>query len=83
MKKKQTRILIISGEDYAALTIEQGIGIEECARRVEAGEELPEGVEADIEVFGEVDPKFIGFAQEFIDYDQAKTNNFYLLDEER
>lgn len=84
-KKSQsdvTRVLFVSGDDYAATQVEDDIGIKEAVRMVEAGETFPDGIEVEIKKFkGKIDPDFVQFMfDEMIDYDFAKTNCFYVLD---
>jgi len=82
-------VLLITGEDYSAMKVEQEIGIEEAYKlTVKNGGKLTidnEILYADLSVlkFGDVDPTFITFIEsELLDYDQSKSTNFYVIDTE-
>ncbi len=85
------KILFINGEtdSYTAMTIEKDIGIENFIKEVESHGGKFEFEDEDREIFGEaeiieysnVDPDFVRFINNnFIDYDEAKHRNFYVLD---
>lgn len=87
-----TKILYIHDfdESYAAMEIESNIGINELANLVEENggildyenEEYNFACIARILYFDNVDEKFITFIKNnFIDYDQSKHSNFYLLED--
>lgn len=77
--------------DYAAVHIEQEVGIElayEMAKAEGGYTEIkdPEDdqwVRAYVQIyeFGKVDPKFLGFLNDhFLDYDTCKHTNFYVME---
>lgn len=81
------KVLLVSGDGFAALNIEQEIGIEKAAKMtIENGGELE--IYGDhyyallrILEFGEVDPKFIDFViNEIQDYTKAKDKTFYVIE---
>jgi hypothetical protein len=83
-------LAIVNGDEYEALMFEQRYPITlETWNRVNDGEEISvdlgdgETQVLDVEAFefGEVDPEFIEFVREFIDYDQSKSSNFYIVPE--
>lgn len=83
-------LAIVRGDDYEALTFEENFPITmETWNKVNSGEELSvdhvggERQVFDVEAFefGNVDPAFIEFVREFIDYDQSKSSNFYVVPE--
>lgn len=86
-----TKLIHVSGEsDYSAITFDRSdITVEDAfkAARDNAGEYQYE-IEGDSiyvtsHEFGDVDPEFIDFiANNFIDYDQAKAADFYIVKED-
>ncbi len=83
-------LAIVHGDDYEALMFEQRYPITlETWNRVNDGEEISVDLgDGEIQVldveafeFGEVDPEFIEFVRKFIDYDQSKSSNFYIVSE--
>lgn len=86
----KTRVLHIYGDDYAALLVEENLGIEKAAKMVDSGESFDDfnevngvNVEAEILEFDKIDLKFYQFLYDsgLIDYDAAKSCNIYLLDD--
>lgn len=84
------KILFINGESdsYTAMTIEDDIGIENFVKEVELHGGKLKFDDMDREIFGEaeiieyenVDKDFIKFIRNnFIDYDEAKHRDFYVL----
>lgn len=82
------KVLEIFGDDYAAVMFDNEV----AAGRVNPNElwnkkrgvHEDDGNEAWFEYaayeFGEVDPKFIDFMREMLDYDDSKHHNFYILE---
>lgn len=84
-----TKILYVTGDEYSAMYIEDGVGVEEAYRQAAESEGKKTFIDdngyAECEVleFGEVDFKFIEFIRNNIqDYDVAKHKNFYEIDSE-
>lgn len=83
-------LAILNGDEYEALMFEQRYPITlEIWNRVNDGEEISVDLgDGEMQVlnvgafeFGDVDPKFIEFVREFMDYDQSKSSNFYIVPE--
>ena len=82
-------LAVVNGDDYEALMFEQHFPITlETWNRVNNGEALCVDVGGETQVldveafeFGDVDPEFIEFVRDFIDYDQSKSSNFYVVPE--
>lgn len=87
----KTTILYVRGDgDYAAMIVEDEIGIDkmfEAAKEnggrieTEFSDDFgnSESIMAIILEFGEVDPEFIGFVQQMQDYDRSKAENFFVI----
>ena len=75
------KILLISGDDYAANTFENEMGVEEAKKLIEQGEKVEsDEFSGEVFEFGEVDEKFIDFIRnEIQDYDMSKHQNFYII----
>lgn len=80
MAKSGTRVLLVSGEDYSALSFEQanpGVLVSDIIDNIEKYES--DEWELSVQEFGEIDPKFVKFIKNNIqDYDMSKDTNFYL-----
>lgn len=87
------KVLEVYGDgDYAAVDFENNVKkhnyIDFWNRSKEAGKSL-EHVDDDNEAyfeykaheFGEVDPAFISFIDDLIDYDDSKHHNYYIVEE--
>ena len=80
------KILFVTGDDFAAVSVEEEIGIEAAAKMTEEnGGELILNkqfyAELMIREFGEVDPFFISFIRDRIeDSDHKKTTDFFILE---
>lgn len=81
-------ILEVFGDDYAAVTFEDELGedvkkyVDLCSENGGSYEDEANGVEFEIHEFGEVDPEFISWIKgDFLDYDDGKHHNFYVLEE--
>lgn len=83
-----TKILYVYGEDYAALSfdnlVENGTltakGLWDSGTgRYDDGDE--NAFEHKTLEFGEVDPKFIDWVQSEQDYDESKSNRFYVVED--
>lgn len=84
------KVLLVSGEDYAALTFEQDLK-GDVKGMWEKAVELPNctytdentGIEFTAYEFAEVDPRFVTFIDsEIIDYDDAKSTNYYVVEDD-
>jgi hypothetical protein len=75
-----TRVLLVSGEDYSALSFEKanaGVLVSDIIDNIEDYES--DEWELSVHEFGEIDPKFVKFIKNNIqDYDMSKDTNFYL-----
>ena len=78
--KTGTRVLLVSGEDYSALSFEQanpGTLVSDIIDNIQDYES--DEWELSVHQFGEIDPKFVKFIKDNIqDYDMSKDVNFYL-----
>ena len=78
-----TRVLLVSGEDYSALSFEKanaGALVSDIIDNIEKYES--DEWELSVHEFGEIDPKFVKFIKNNIqDYDMSKDTNFYLENE--
>ena len=84
MSKNKTIILEISGDDYAAMSAVEDYGIDnlyEMAKEAGGRIELEGFRTVLIHEFGYVDPSFIAFARDFLDYDATKTRNFHVINQ--
>lgn len=82
------KILFITGDEHAAMRIEQDYGLDNAEQRArENGGTVvinDETVYAEIAIqeFGDVDVDFVDFVvNNFIDYDDSKTTNFWVIEE--
>lgn len=75
-----TRVLLVSGEDYSALSFEKandGALVSDIIDNIQDYES--DEWELSVHEFGEIDPKFVKFIKDNIqDYDMSKDTNFYL-----
>ena len=75
-----TRVLLVSGEDYSALSFEKenaGTLVSDIIDNIENYES--DEWELSVHQFGVIDPKFVDFIKDNIqDYDMSKDTNFYL-----
>lgn len=80
--KSGIRVLLVSGEDYSALSFEQanpGVLVSDIIDNIEKYESDEDEWELSVHEFGEIDPKFVKFIKNNIqDYDMSKDKNFYL-----
>jgi hypothetical protein len=83
------KVLYVHGDDYAALHIEDVLGVKGAALMAsENGGELTIDngevyAELSIKEFGEVDPAFVSFVKyTLMDYDASKHENFFVIEEE-
>lgn len=78
--KTGTRVLLVSGEDYSALSFEKansGTLVSDIIDNIQDYES--DEWELSVHEFGEIDPKFVKFIKNNIqDYDMSKDTNFYL-----
>lgn len=83
--KSGIRVLLVSGEDYSALSFEQanpGVLVSDIIDNIEKYESDEDEWELSVHEFGEIDPKFVKFIKDNIqDYDMSKDKNFYLENE--
>jgi hypothetical protein len=83
-------LYVTSGDDFAALRFEEKYGTKEyqglwdkCQSKDDDTIIVEEFIEITAMEFGEVDPEFLAFMwNNMIDYDYAKSTNFYIIDEE-
>jgi len=88
--EKLTILHVTGSGDYASMRIEDDFGVDKAYKIAKDN-----GGKAEIELdneydiayveireFGEVDTEFIGFVQDFIDYDSSKHENFFIIDAE-
>jgi 3D (Asp-Asp-Asp) domain-containing protein len=83
-----TKFLFVTGDDYAAMHVENKLGVKEAAKLAEANGGThtigTDEVYAQLSIvqFGDVDPAFVAFVKDaFIDYDTLKHENFYVIEE--
>lgn len=81
-----TKILYVSGDDYAALSFDRLVEAGELSAKAlwESGSGEYDGddwFEYKALEFGDVDPKFIEWIYSIQDYDDSKHANFYVVDE--
>ena len=85
---KNLTVLYAHGDDYAATYIEGDVGIKKAyeAAKANGGKATfsdEDGyAEVEIREFGEVDPAFISFVGNFVDYDATKHDYFFVIDTE-
>jgi hypothetical protein len=82
-------ILYVRGDDYAAMYIEDSLGVKEATKLAKrnGGEYVINNdevyAELEIKSFGEVDMEFVGFIKfSLMDYDASKHENFFVIEEE-
>lgn len=90
MTKSLTILHVTGSGDYTAAKIEDDFGVEnayQIAKENGGKAEIELDNEYDIAYvtilkFGAVDYEFIGFVQNFIDYDYSKHENFFVIEPE-
>lgn len=81
-------VLYTHGEDYAASYIEGDVGVKKAYRTAKANGGKATFryefgyAEVEIREFGEVDPAFISFVDNFTDYDATKHHYFFVITDE-
>jgi hypothetical protein len=82
-------VLIVTGGDFSAMHVDDRIGVKEAYKlaKENGGNYVIDDdyvyAELSIREFGEVDPEFISFiCDNFIDYDQSKDTDFFIIDDE-
>lgn len=79
------KMIYVTGDDYAAIEFEKkfkGRQVLDIIREFFIEDNEFEGeFEMELYEFGEIDPKFIHFINDLLDYDQLKHENFYFENE--